>query len=96
MAEKEVKAEAPKFEPHGHEIIVMAPNIWGRGKDLNAAMKNCEAQNGHRSLKGNWIAVLVPEGTGVDDMGYTRRFHGCPDCRRIAWGKEMKDEDMRD
>ena len=85
----------------GHSIIVIGPFVWGKAQDLITAKKNAEKENGHRSLKGNWIAVQVPEDSGVNEMGGYRYHYDQKDghairracCKRVAQGKEVKDQE---
>lgn len=57
--------------PEGREIMVIGPNIWGRGKTGAEALKKCMQQTGKRGPKGMPFLVFeVAEGSYVDEMGY--------------------------
>ncbi len=74
--------------PENHSIVVVAQNVWGRGKTLKEAIKQARKVG---SIKNdNYNAYITSPDALVNDFGELARHSNCLICKQIiAKGKQV-------
>jgi len=79
--------------PKDHDIVVVGPGNWGSGKTLKEATNNARRFGPVR--QGEYEAWFVPEGSGVDMMGYHERHRECDICQIIVHATKFEKAEQK-